>query len=118
MSMARDDRHTRAGDLKALGGIALCYWLLHLLFITRYGYFRDELYYIACSKRLEWGYVDHPPFSIAILALIRGLFGDSLPALRFLAGLSGSACIGMTGVMARQMGAGRRGQIVPRTSGG
>ena len=29
------------------------------------GIFRDELYYIACANRLAWGYVDHPPLSIA-----------------------------------------------------
>ena len=34
-----------------------------------YGYFRDELYYLACSKHLAAGYVDHPPFSIFVLAL-------------------------------------------------
>ena len=24
-------------------------------------YFRDEFYYLACSRRLAWGFVDHPP---------------------------------------------------------
>ena len=32
-------------------------------------YFRDEFYYLACSHRLAWGYVDHPPLSVAILWL-------------------------------------------------
>ncbi|HSP06306.1 MAG TPA: glycosyltransferase, partial [Acidobacteriota bacterium] len=43
-----------------------------------YGIFRDEFYYIACSKHLAAGYVDQPPLSIYILALNRLLFGDSL----------------------------------------
>ncbi|MBA2302803.1 MAG: glycosyltransferase, partial [Acidobacteria bacterium] len=33
------------------------------------GYFRDEFYYLACARRLAWGYVDHPPFSVALIAL-------------------------------------------------
>lgn len=43
--------------------------------------FRDELYFIACSKHLAWGYVDQPP-GVAVLAWIgRDLFGDKLPRL-------------------------------------
>ncbi len=69
-------------------GIALGQLLLHVCFHGRYGYFRDELYYIACSNHLAWGYVDHPPQSIAILALTRALGGgyvidpDTAPALQ------------------------------------
>jgi hypothetical protein len=62
--------------------------VLHALAITHYGYFRDELYYIACSKQLAWGYVDQPPLSIALLALVRAVLGDSLVALRLLPALS------------------------------
>jgi hypothetical protein len=40
---------------------------LHALAVTRYGYFRDELYYIACSKRLAWGYVDQRAFSRLVM---------------------------------------------------
>ncbi len=81
--------------------------LLHALAITHYGYFRDELYYIACSKHLAWGYVDQPPFSIALLALNRALFGDSLVALRWLPAFSGAATVVMTGLLVRELG-GRR----------
>ena len=49
--------------------------LIHLLCTNRYGYFRDELYEIACSKHLAWGYVDQPPFSDFVLALIGHFWG-------------------------------------------
>jgi len=34
---------------------------LHLLTANRYGYFRDEMYYLDCGRHLAWGYVDQPP---------------------------------------------------------
>ena len=80
--------------------------------LTRYGWFRDELYYIACSKHLAWGYVDQPPFSIALLALNRALFGDSLWALRWLPALSGAATVVLTGLIVRELGGGRFAQAL------
>src|SRR4051812_22978285 len=50
--------------------------------IGPYGWFIDELYYRACAQRLAWGYVAPPPLSIAVLALSRAVFGDSLLAMR------------------------------------
>ena len=43
--------------------------LVHLSTNGRYGYFRDELYYIACGRHLAFGYVDQPPLSILLLRL-------------------------------------------------
>ncbi len=83
---------------------------LHALAMTHYGYFRDELYYIACSKHLAWGYVDQPPFSIALLALDRALFGDSLVALRWLPALSGAITVVLVGLLVRRFGGGRFAQ--------
>jgi hypothetical protein len=36
--------------------IAAAQFLLHWSVAGRYGYFRDELYYIACSRHLAWGW--------------------------------------------------------------
>ena len=52
--------------------------LVHLLTNGRYGYFRDELYYIACGQHLAFGYVDQPPLSILLLRLSQVLLGSSL----------------------------------------
>jgi hypothetical protein len=53
----------------------------------RYGLFRDEFYYLACASHLDWGYVDHPPLSILVLAGVRGLLGDGLLAVRLVPAL-------------------------------
>lgn len=62
---------------------------LHLACIGNYGYFRDELYYLACARRLDWGYVDQPPLSIALLRLTTDVFGDAIWAIRLPTILSG-----------------------------
>src|SRR6266436_4915426 len=78
--------------------------LAHLLTNGRYGYFRDELYYIACARHLDFGYVDQPPLSILLLRLSQLLLGDSLFAIRLLPALAGAAIVALTGIIAREMG--------------
>jgi hypothetical protein len=46
--------------------ISACKLLVHLYAGRHYGYFVDELYYLACSRHLDWGYVDQPPL-IAVI---------------------------------------------------
>jgi hypothetical protein len=89
-----------------LGALAAVKLLLHLVAINQYGYFRDELYYLASTEHLDWGYVDHPPLSIAILALVRALLGDSLVAARIVAVLAGVATIFLVGLITRRLGGG------------
>lgn len=60
-------------------GISLCKLLVHLYAGRHYGYFVDELYYLACSRHLDWGYVDQPPLIALITWIGRLLFGDTLP---------------------------------------
>src|SRR5512140_2623245 len=78
--------------------------LVHLLTNGRYGYFRDELYYIACGRHLALGYADQPPLSILLLRLSQALLGDSLFAIRLLPALAGAATVALTGAIARELG--------------
>jgi len=80
------------------------------MFHNQYGYFRDELYYIACSKHLAFGYVDQPPLSIFILAATRWIAGDSLQAIRFLPSLAGAGVVLLAAMMTKQLGGGRFAQ--------
>src|ERR1700693_4209629 len=78
--------------------------LLQMMTNGRYGYFRDELYYIATSDHLAWGYVDFAPLASLLLRVSRFLFGDSLHAIRFLPALANGAEIVLTGMITRELG--------------
>jgi hypothetical protein len=78
--------------------------LIHFLTNSRYGYFRDELYYIACGQYLAFGYVDLPPLSVLLIRLSRVLFGDSLFAIRFLPAVASALNVVLTGLIARELG--------------
>lgn len=90
----------------AIGGLASVTVLLHCIVNLNgaYGFFRDELYYIACSEHLAWGYVDQPPFSLYLLKLSRVIFGDSLAAIRLLPALAHGGTIILTGLLVKEMG--------------
>ena len=75
-------------------------------------YFRDEFYYLACSHRIAWGYVDQPPLSIAVLWIVRHVAGESLLVLRIVAAAALGAAILLTGSIARRLGAGAFGEAL------
>lgn len=87
--------------------LAVIVFIVQMLFHGRYGYFRDELYYIACSKRLDFGYVDQPPLSILLLWINRHLLGDSLYAMRLLPSIAVASVIILAALTARKLGGGR-----------
>lgn len=81
--------------------------LLQMLTNGRYGYFRDELYFLAASNHLDWGYVDFAPLAALLLRISSALFGSSLHAIRLLPALAYGAEILLTGWITRELG-GRR----------
>jgi hypothetical protein len=103
---------TRPGDWALLGGLSFVVFAAHMLVSGRYGYFVDELYYLACSHHLAWGYVDQPPLIAVITWLERVTLGDSLPALRFLPAVAAGLRVLLTGLIARELGARRFGMVL------
>jgi hypothetical protein len=99
-------------DLAILLYLALLTILIHFLANGGYGYFRDELYYMACGEHLAWGYVDQPPFMPFLAFLTRHTLGGSLFALRFLPAICGGIIVLLTGLMARELGGGRYAQAL------
>lgn len=104
------------GETAVLAGFPLAKLLLHLFTYRGYGIFRDELYYLACADRLAWGYVDHPPLSIALLRGVTELFGDSLLALRWVPAVAGAVTVLLIGLMARRLGGGAFAQALAMAS--
>ena len=87
-----------------LAGLAVA---LQMVTNGRYGYFRDELYYLAASDHLAAGYVDFAPLIAWLTHASRVLIGSSLHAIRLLPALAFGTEILLTGYIARELG-GRR----------
>jgi 4-amino-4-deoxy-L-arabinose transferase-like glycosyltransferase len=105
---------TWRGDLALIIGFSLLAVLIQLAvsFLAGYGIFRDEFYYLACSRRLALGYVDQPPLSIFFLAASRWLLGETLAALRLLPALVGGLTVFMTGLLTRGIGGKRPALLI------
>jgi len=80
------------------------------------GYFRDEFYYLACTRRLAWGYVDHPPLSVAMLWIVRHVAGESVLALRVAAAACAAGTVWLTGSIARRLGGSPAGEALAMTA--
>src|SRR5512135_1995290 len=101
------------GLLAALAGLS---FVAHMLVAANYGYFRDELYYIADGRHLQLGYVDQPLLMGWLAALMRVTVGDSLVAIHVLPAIACALIIVITGLIARELGGGRVAQLVAGVS--
>jgi len=98
------ESQTQAAHLKIIAGFSLLGLAIHLLTNRGYGYFRDELYFIACARHLDWGYVDFAPLSAWFLRVEMTLFGSSLFAVRIFPAIASALATGLAGILARELG--------------
>ena len=82
-----------------------------LLLAGRYGYHRDELYFLACGRHLAWGFVDQPPLTPLIAKFASAIAPGSLVVLRIYPMAIYVGLVVITAIMARELGAGRVGQV-------
>jgi hypothetical protein len=114
MNLMDGGRDQKAGGVFALPvvlGLAAVKLALHLALSNRYGYFRDELYFLDCGRHLDWGYVDHAPL-VGVVARLALALGASLPLLRGIAALAGAASVFLAGALAFRLGGGRFAQAL------
>ncbi|WP_341715671.1 glycosyltransferase family 39 protein [Micromonospora sp. FIMYZ51] len=90
--------------------VAAALTLLLLLLAPRYGYHRDELYFLLAGRHLDWGYVDQGPLVPALARLADTLAPGSLLALRTPSALLAGGAVLLVAAIARQFGADRGGQ--------
>jgi hypothetical protein len=91
-------------------GIAGAAVVVLLVFASRYGYHRDELYFLAASRHLDWGYVDQPPVAVLVAWLARVGLGDTLLGLRLVPALVVGLVVVTTAAVARELGGSRFAQ--------
>src|ERR1700722_1202664 len=102
----------RAGQIWSRPGVVLAAasLALHLLANGHYGFFRDELYFIVCGERLDWGYVDQPPLVPLLASWSHALYGDFLLGFRLLPALAMTATVALSCELVRVVGGGRFAQ--------
>ena len=79
---------------------------------ARYGFHRDELYFMASAQHLEASYVDQPVLAPLLAWVSLKLFGVSLAGLRLWPALAAWATVVAGGLTAREFGGGRRAQLL------
>ncbi len=81
-----------------------------------YGFFRDELYFLVCGHHLAWGYVDQPPLVAVQARLAEILFGVSPTGIRIFSFMATGVAVGLTGLLAWQLGGRRNAQVLAMTA--
>lgn len=84
--------------------------LLLLITASRYGFHRDEVYFVVAGRNLDWGYVDQPPFTPLVARLSELVAGPSPFALRVLPALAVGAIGVMAALLAKRFGGGKSAQ--------
>jgi 4-amino-4-deoxy-L-arabinose transferase-like glycosyltransferase len=78
---------------------------------SRYGYHRDELYFIVAGGHPAFGYPDQPPL-VPLLSWALNAIAHSLLLLRTPSALVAGATTVLAATIAREVGGGRRAQLI------
>lgn len=84
--------------------------LVLLLLSGRYGYHRDELYFLQAGHHLDWGYPDQPPLTPLLARAMSAIAPHSLVVLRLPSTISAALVVLLGGLLAERLGARRSGQ--------
>jgi hypothetical protein len=105
------ERQTSARATLLVGiGAAAVPAIVGVLLLGRYGWHRDELYFLVASHHLALGYVDYPPLIALIGRGVLVVFGTSLDALRATTMVISLTSVVLVAFCARELGGGIRAQ--------
>jgi hypothetical protein len=96
---------------RGVAAIAVAAALVLLAMSGRYGFHRDEMYFLACGRHLAWGYPDQPPL-VPLLARAMSALSPSLVVLRLPADLAVGVTVTFAALIARELGGGHRPQLL------
>jgi hypothetical protein len=101
-------------DVAGGGLVALAAGVAALLVATahRYGYHRDELYFLRAGRELAFGYVDQPPLTPLLARAMDVLLPGSLTGLRLPSALAAALVVLLTGLIVRELGGGPAAQLL------
>jgi hypothetical protein len=91
--------------------VAAVQFLVLLATASRYGYHRDELYFIVAGSHPALGYPDQPPV-VPLVCWVMHAIRPSLTLLRTPSALASAATTVLAGLVAREVGGDRRAQVV------
>lgn len=112
MTASDGETSTRAALPREVWGLAGVVIVLLLLVARRYGWHRDELYFLEAGQHLQWGYVDQPPFTPFVARLAHEVAPRNLVVLRLLPALAMGATVALGAGIARELGARPRSQVM------
>ncbi|WP_342644388.1 glycosyltransferase family 39 protein [Mucilaginibacter sp. CSA2-8R] len=95
---------THQSTLRLIFAFALAKLVVHFVANHNYGIHGDELYYIALSRHLQWGYLDNSPLIAFVAKISSWCFGESVFAWRVIPTLFSAFTVGLVGIIARDLG--------------
>jgi 4-amino-4-deoxy-L-arabinose transferase-like glycosyltransferase len=115
--VAAGEETSEGAPLPALAwrGLALVCGVLAVVLLvasSRYGYHRDELYFLACGRHLAWSYPDQGVLTPLLAVTFDFLGHGSLVVFRLPAVASVVGAAWLTGLTARELGGRSRAQVL------